>query len=203
MMKKSLVGLVVFACLGLSACSVNFEKDGVHINKENIKQSHKEKSKTSKKTEKAEVKTKKAKKRKKVNSLWTKNQDQELEQYMRTWSKQMGQVYTKYEGKKITTSVGSKYPDVLRDRKFVLNKKVISISWNQRRDKKDNYNVVAIYNDNFKKQKMHFTYLFTIKNKHAFVLVEQGRDENPLILYVSSNKQLTKKFSQIVKTNHN
>lgn len=208
MKKKLLLGLIALGCLTMSGCSMRFEKDGIHLNDQEstaTKQTTKKESKKSnnkpekqKQTIHKSQKNKENNKSKKDETIWSAKQDKELEKFVLSWSKSMGQKYEKYVGKNIKTSSGTIYPSALSKRRFLLNKKTINIGWNPNGKKKFNYNVVAIYNDNLKTRGMHITYLFTIKDKRGIVLVDEGKNANPLILRRSNNSRLNKQFEKIV-----
>ena len=96
-----------------------------------------------------------------------------------------------------TVSEGSFYPWAFKQRKFVLNKKPISIGYSPIGKNRYQYNVVAIANDNFKN--WHNTYLFCLKKDKPIILLDQSKNTNPIVVQVVNDKVLNKKFKQIVE----
>lgn len=199
------------------------EKVKPHKNKNSKKQavqqsssssSKQEKSQSSVKTKKKKVdkkkkpkvtKAKKVKKTKKAKktvqaTLWDKKKDKKLEKFIASWSESVSQIYKKYDGKhSLQNLAGTTYPNVFRQKQFNLNNKNVTLRWSPNGADKADYNVVAIYNDDFKDKDWHLTYLFCIHNKKPVVLLDQGKAVNPLILTKAQDKNLQAGFAKIVK----
>lgn len=229
MNKKFLSGTAIILLAGtLSACSVQFNKDGIRIGSETKsekvssvkkstpkkqsstseqKSSEKSSSKAEKKpnkTSKKKVvkKTKETKKVKKTASkvLWNKKKDKKLEKFIDTWSESVSQIYEKYDGKhSLENLAGTTYPAAFSQKQFSLNNKTVTLKWSKDGKGKADYNVVAIYNDDFKDKNWHLTYLFCIHNKKPVVLLDQGKNVNPMILTKATDKNLQAGFAKIVK----
>lgn len=233
MNKKFLSGTAIILLAGtLSACSVQFNKDGIKIGSETKsekvssvkkstpkKQSSTSKQKLSenssskaenksgkasskKKVAKKVKKTKETKKVKKTTSkvLWNKKKDKKLEKFIDTWSESVSQIYEKYDGKhSLENLAGTTYPKAFSQKQFTLNDKNVTLKWSNDGKGKADYNVVAIYNDDFKDKNWHLTYLFCIHNKKPVVLLDQGKNVNPMILTKATDKNLQAGFAKIVK----
>ena len=83
-------------------------------------------------------------------------------------------------------------------RSFTLNNRNIELRWSPKGKNIAQYNVVAIYNDNFKDKNWHLTYLFCLHNKKPVVLLEQGHNTNPIIVTVAKDSVLKNSFAKIV-----
>ncbi|RVU70628.1 DUF4767 domain-containing protein [Lactobacillus xujianguonis] len=197
MNQKALVGVVGLA-LVLSGCSMRFEKDGIHVNEPvKVKQTS-SKRKIKKVKPVLKKKHKKTEVVKKNSTLWNKQKSQMLNTFMKKWSAKRQQKFTPYVGKTLTLSSGAKYPEVLEKRRFVLGKKTIKIGLSLKGENKYDYNVVAIYNDNFKKHGMHLTYLFTLHRGKGVILIDESKNVNPLVVHQNSDKDLNKEFQRII-----
>lgn len=164
----------------------------VKANKKSVKKSKK----------KADTKPKKTKKTKKTvqKVLWTKKKDKKLEKFIASWSDSVSQIYKKYDGKHSLQNIaGTTYPNVFKQKQFILNNKNITLRWSPNGAGKADYNVVAIYNDDFKDKDWHLTYLFCIHNKKPVVLLDQRKAANPMILTKAQDKNLQAGFAKIVK----
>ncbi|MCT7697966.1 MAG: DUF4767 domain-containing protein, partial [Lactobacillus crispatus] len=62
---------------------------------------------------------------------------------------------------------------------------------------KYDYNVLAIANDDFKS--WHNTYLFCLKDKNPIILLDQSKNENPIMVKVVKDRTLNKAFSKLIK----
>lgn len=159
-------------------------------------------SSSKKKTTKKNKSVKKQKKTKKTaqKALWNKKKDKKLEKFIGTWSETVSQIYEKYDGKhSLENLAGTTYPAVFKQRQFSLNDKNVTLDWSNNGRGKADYNVVAIYNDDFKDKNWHLTYLFCIHNKKPVVLLDQGKNVNPMILTKAQDKNLQNGFARIVK----
>lgn len=161
-----------------------------------VKTNKKSVKKNKKKTDTNKKKTKKTVQK----ALWTKKKDKKLEKFIASWSESVSQIYKKYDGKhSLQNLAGTTYPNVFKQKQFNLNNKNVTLRWSSDGRGKADYNVVAIYNDDFKDKDWHLTYLFCIHNKKPVVLLDQGKAVNPLILTKAQDKNLQAGFAKIVK----
>ncbi len=165
----------------------------------------KKKSKTSPEPKKTKKKKKVVKKvnskKKKVATLWTGKKDQQLSSFVASWSQNLQQQYQKYDGQNSLKAInGLSYPDVFTQRSFTLNNRNIELRWSPKGKNIAQYNVVAIYNDNFKDKNWHLTYLFCLHNKKPIVLLEQGYNTNPIIVTVAKDSVLKNGFAKIANS---
>ncbi|TGY17718.1 DUF4767 domain-containing protein [Lactobacillus intestinalis] len=160
----------------------------------------KKKSKTSSKPKKKKKVVKKVNsKKKKSTASWTSQKDQQLNNFVASWSQNLQQQYQKYDGQNSLKAInGLSYPDVFTQRSFTLNNRNIELRWSPKGKNIAQYNVVAIYNDNFKDKNWHLTYLFCLHNKKPVVLLEQGHNTNPIIVTVAKDSVLKNSFAKIV-----
>ena len=76
-------------------------------------------------------------------------------------------------------------------------RKVVGYARVSTANQKDDYNVLAIANDDFKS--WHNTYLFCLKSDKPVILLDQSRNGNPIVVKVVKDTSLNKIFSQLVK----
>lgn len=163
------------------------------------------KSKTSSNLKKTKKKKKTVKKvnskKKKSAASWTSQKDKQLSNFVAGWSQNLQQQYQKYDGQNSLKAInGLVYPDVFTQRGFTLNNRNIELRWSPKGKNIAQYNVVAIYNDNFKDKNWHLTYLFCLHNKKPIVLLEQGHNTNPIIVTVAKDSVLKDGFAKIANS---
>lgn len=211
MNRKILIGLTaVILATTLTGCSqVHFGKDAVTIGE--VKKAKKttvakKKTKPVKKQflDKKQVKPKqkakpdKRKDKEKATRIWDAAKTVKLKRKVNNWGKKSGQTYQFYDGKKsLKTKKGATYPKVLTTNRFILNKKTIEIGYSPIGKTEYDYNVLAIANDDFKS--WHNTYLFCLKDKNPIILLDQSKNENPIMVKVVKDRTLNKAFSKLIK----
>ena len=207
MNKKILVGVTALLFgVTLTGCQVHFDRDAVtfgkveskkkKVTKKKVVKPKKTNRRVSNKTEIHNKVNKKVKKSKSINK-WNLDKTRKLQVIVSNWSKKSGQQYVFYRKKVLKTKNGVTYPWAFKQRKFVLNKKPISIGYSPIGKNRYQYNVVAIANDNFKN--WHNTYLFCLKKDKPIILLDQSKNTNPIVVQVVNDKVLNKKFKQIVE----
>lgn len=205
MNKKFLVGTVMMLMMTtLTGCQVHFGRDAVTIGKvREVKQKQKKQSSSKKTVPKKKVvkKDKQKAKPKKKNikiSVWNRTKTKKLQAAVIKWGRTAGQKYQMYDGKKqLSTKKGATYPDALKQKRFLLNKKSIKISYSLLGKNQTQYNVVAIANADFKT--WHNTYLFCLKDKKPVILLDQSKNGNPIIVKNVKDKKLNQIFSKIYR----
>ena len=159
MNKKILVGVTALLFgVTLTGCQVHFDRDAVtfgkveskkkKVTKKKVVKPKKTNQRVSNKTEIHNKVNKKVKKSKSINK-WNLDKTRKLQVIVSNWSKKSGQQYVFYRKKVLKTKNGVTYPWAFKQRKFVLNKKPISIGYSPIGKNRYQYNVVAIANDNF------------------------------------------------------
>lgn len=183
-MKKVSLLVVLLSLVGLlNACSsentkeqkTNSNSSTTSISKQ-AKSSHRSSAKSTSLQEK-ESSTQESSK--KTDGLWDKTKDEQLQAFINSWEVQMGQTYTKYDGKNsLKTSPGTTYPDIFNGNGVYSDDKKLSIGWAPTGEGPYEYNVVAIYNHDGDQPPLpnHITYLFAFHKGQPVALVDQSRD---------------------------
>ena len=133
------------------------------------------------------------------HTLWNANKDQQLADFMNDWAPTMHQSYQKYDGtNQLKTSSGTLYPQDLN--KVLVNHQKVSIGWSPDGKGSNEYNVVAIYNDNTSPVEFHITYLFTFHDGKPEVLVDQSTNGD-IQLFPTKNEDVQSHFAKIANQN--
>lgn len=134
-----------------------------------------------------------------TDALWDKTKDEQLQAFINSWEVQMGQTYTKYDGKNsLKTSPGTTYPDIFNGNGVYSDGQKLSIGWAPTGKGPYEYNVVAIYNYDGDQPPLpnHITYLFAFHNGQPVALVDQSR-EGDVRVSPTQNTDVAENFKSI------
>lgn len=151
--------------------------------------------------------SKKEEKKSTNNALWNKEKSNKLYQYVKEWEKTLNQNYKEYTIDNKVNYYGLQLPGdtekVGKSRLVLEGDKLINMKWSPEGNRKDVYNIVAVYSDidNVRGPASHL-YYFTILNGEPIVLVteqNQGNDKAYLYFKRTANVYLQEGFEKIVK----
>ena len=151
--------------------------------------------------------SKKEEKKSTSNTLWNKEKSNKLYQYVKEWEKTLNQNYKEYTIDNKVNYYGLQLPGdtekVGKSRLVLEGDKLINMKWSPEGNRKDVYNIVAVYSDidNVRGPASHL-YYFTILNGEPIVLVteqNQGNDKKYLYFKRTANVYLQEGFEKIVK----
>lgn len=142
---------------------------------------------------------------KRVSQIWTDDKNEQLNSFMLSWGKTMGQTYKSYDSNQNVNYMGVRYPNEFIKNTTAVDGYPVSIEWSTDGSGDKDYEVVAIYSDAEQQSSspIRHLYLFTIHQGNSIVLVtmqNQGTPDHLIHFSQTQNKELSTNFERIFRT---